>query len=392
MLSSIEKDLLENNEVILYCPKELFEIAESSGVKVIYDKDDLRPNAVIRRFDYLYKKYLIPLDFSKTYYRRFSYTKAGRFHRHLNRLLAFKRRHNIRYVRVFTALRRLNLLPVIAVAYDEIHLCTKLWNSIAFVGLGDYMVTYQESWDHPQKGPYFFTCRVHYCWPLLLQDTKKYQDGFAEIYSLQRVPKFDYLKRYEAKSFSVFKSSEFIEKYKGKYYIYPVCTSSSYHQINRYEISFIMLLAQICIELNIPLLIRPYPLAPIEDLKVFSVKNGLVCIDDSVVRSNGYEIFDSELMGYKKYQLLNARGVINVGTTFALDAASLNVPVLQLNLSKNFGAFSEVSRYEHIKSYLNDGLAELDNETRLKEMIANSFMEKQCIESLREFLNIDKNS
>ena len=60
-----------------------------------------------------------------------------------------------------------------------------------------------------------------------------------------------------------------------------------------------------------------------------------------------------EFQAYRYLLLKNSKLVINVSTTFGLDAAMADVPVMQLNISeKDFGSFAKLKENPHIVKYL----------------------------------------
>ena len=383
----IEQSIKSGHQITICCPRDLEMYARALNDSNILINDRYKPNRLIRKFDYLYKKYTVPFTFSTTYYRKYAFHGINRLDKVINFLLAGRRNYNIKYVRTFRLFFYLGLTPVFEEAFDEIHLCTKLSNTILFVGYSEKLVTYQESWDHPQKGPYFFVSSKHFCWPNLMQTTKRCQPDIGEIIPLEEIYKFTYTGRIS----NVLLGGgleNFLEKYQGEYLLYPICTSSTYHNVNKSELRFLEILIKLCKEESLPLFIRPYPLAPSKDLLAANTDSDLIFLDSSSTFKDGHEVFDANEINNKLYQIKNARAVVNLGTTFVFDAAALNRPVVQLRLGATFGAVSEISDYEHIATFLNNDLKELMDYEELKDYIVSNIDSLEKTKRLRDFLNL----
>lgn len=383
----ILQSIKDGHQTAICCPRDLEKYARAISDSNILQSERYKPNKLIRKFDFLYKKYTVPFTYSSMYYRKYAFHGINRVDKVINVLLAGRHNYNIRYVRTFRLFYYLGLTPVFEEDFDKIHLCTKLSNTILFVGYSEKLVTYQESWDHPQKGPYFFVSSKHFCWPNLMQTTKRHQPDIGEIVQLEEIYKFTYTGKV-SNELPGGGTENFIEKHQGEYLLYPVCTSSTYHNVNKSELRFLEILITLCKEENLPLFIRPYPLAPRKDLLAINTDSDLIFIDSRSTFKDGHEVFNANAINNKLYQIKNARAVVNIGTTFVFDAAALNRPVVQLRLGAKFGTVSEISDYEHISSFLNNDLKELMDYEELKDFIVSNIDSLEKTKRLRDFLNL----
>lgn len=214
-----------------------------------------------------------------------------------------------------------------------------------------------ESWDHPGKEPYLIFPDIHLCWnDDLREETKKIQgiDKTGIICPL----KFRYIKERVKKDLSEMKLSlsnnlkeEINKLFEIEYLLYPMCTSSKYYGFEG-EINFLKILAHSLKSSDRKLLVRPYPLAPIHDINYLNDIDNII-ISEINSCENGADVLNEEYLDHKYLSIIQAQAVINVGTTFALDAALCNIPVHQIKITGNdFGNFSEYSRGEHIKKFL----------------------------------------
>lgn len=114
-------------------------------------------------------------------------------------------------------------------------------------------------------------------------------------------------------------------------------------------------------------------MAPEKDIELLSaISNSYVGLGSGYL--DGSDVLDSEVQAFKYLINRYAHCVVNLGTTFAHDAALSNAKVLQLELvSDHYGIFTEYSKGLHIRKYLlNDlSLKFSDNQEELVGRIKN---------------------
>lgn len=396
LLPVIKEKVAQKNSVILYTErKNILDNAPIPDEVELFYIDDLK-SSVLAVLDRWIKKYFVPYDFSETYYRKFFRNKPSKSFLLLNRLLAWKSNHNRKYVRLFSFLSRVGLVKRIPFNIAELHVCTKVYYSYLLAPYAPKMISYMESWDHPQKGPYFIQSNLHYTWNNgLLEDTKYYQGDIGDITVINEIHKFRYTKQRQLSNTVNIISNELINdvkwltENKDKYIVYPVCLSSSYHNIQPYEIELIKFIADALRAISLILYVRPYPLAPKDDLKELEDYDNIK-IGKLKKIALGEEIFDQESVAHKIEVIRNAHTIVNLGTTFVLDSAYFSVPILQLNLDLSFGRIAEVSQYSHIKHFLNKKLRTV-NRANFEELVDKiKDRDRSYVHYLQQFLRIRK--
>ena len=335
-------------EVALVAPRALLEAAAIYlGVDraACHEIETLTSRAGQRLAKY-FELALVPWDFSADYAARKARRMSAR-DAHLKRVIApvtgrLVRQTNRRFVRTC---RMLGLGPstgsVLARA-DAVLSFTKVYKPHLLAGLPGRHVNVMESWDHPSKEPYFVYPDVHFTWNSELA---------ARTHALQRLPavrrcpplKFRYL----------FETSWTEGGRDGGRTVYPMCTSSAFAGFDG-EFALVRDLAEMLRENGRHLTVRPYPLAPAADTAALK-SIGDVEVETYPVATNSLEQLDPAYYEQKLASLRDTALVLNVGTTYAFDAALAGVPVIQIAPSREaYGSFASYVDAEHIRLYLND--------------------------------------
>jgi hypothetical protein len=392
--NEIQKCAKTGCEIILFVSNKInpYVINLPSNVKIFFIEDLKSKKG--EWIDYIFKAYFIPINFSKTYYRKIAnykkFTPQILFcFKLLNKIFSLKRNFNKKYVQLISFMVKINFINKLPIKFDFLHVYTKVNYSYLIAAYSHKIISHMESWDHFFKTPYFFNSILHYTWNnTFKEDIRIIQDNIGEIRT-ETIEKFNYTRMNILEDVSPFykKEIDWFKKNKNNYIIYPICLSSRYHEIQPSEIVFINYLIEILNETGLKIYIRPYPLAPISDLKEI-IENGHVKIGVMKEYFNGSEVFDKSFLQHKIELIKNAKKVINVGTTFVFDSAFLNTPITQLNLGKSFDVFSEVSAYPHIDKYLNIGLnkIETNDSNFIRDQILN--MDMSYLSYLKSFLEI----
>lgn len=313
------------------------------------------------RLQRLFEIIFVPIDFSATYSFRKRIIWTSR-HIQLNRLF-YKLRitsnnPNVLYSKIFNFLsvfygdkRLKHLKPDLLISF------TKVKTPYLLSNFDCRHISIMESWDHPGKEPYLINPDYHLSW------NRDLKTEIVQVQSLNYVGQISPLKFWYIKYLGNYSMAQIRKELPQQYgvdlefvksnscYLYPMCTSSQYFGFKG-EIEFVKDLAKSLMKSNEKLVVRPYPLSPLEDTKLLkSIPNIYVSYTDSL--GDGKEIFN-RFHNLHKFALLKyIVGVINVGTTFAFDAAMVNCPVHQIILQNDsYGEFSPYSRGDHIKKYL----------------------------------------
>lgn len=216
-----------------------------------------------------------------------------------------------------------------------------------------------ESWDHPVKMPYLIYPNQSLTWN---NDLKKdiVENQFFSSVNIIKPLKFRYIydfKRYsEAELFNMLRKEKYKKELSAlsgkKYILYPTTTSSLNQFAHKGEMQLIDRLCSASANEGIDIYIKPKPNGVDGDYDIFK-KNKNVIIGIYATDSNSMDLLDEEYNIYRYLLLKNAYLVVNVGTTFVLEAALADVPIVQLILrEKSFDNFSIYSKNLHIEKYL----------------------------------------
>ena len=335
-------------EVALVAPRALLEAAAiylSVDHAACYEIESLTSRAGQRLAKY-FELALVPWGFSADYAARKARRMSPRDARIKHAIAPVTgrlvRQTNRRFVRTC---RTLGLGPssgsVLARA-DAVLTFTKVYKPHLLAGLPGRHVNVMESWDHPSKEPYLVYPDVHLTWN---------SDLAARTRTYQRLPevrrclplKFRYL----------FENTWAEGGREGGRVVYPMCTSSAFAGFDG-EFALVRDLAKMLREDGRHLTVRPYPLAPAGDTAAL-MSIGDVEVETYPVAVHSLEQLDPAYYEQKLASLRDTALVLNVGTTYAFDAALAGVPVVQIAPSRGaYGPFASYVDAEHIRLYLND--------------------------------------
>ncbi len=375
--------VLVEHPYALYSVIELIELAKSKDIEVIligrkhiieyYDQNEFAKvdrfifieqyhSKLGKRLTELFELLFVGHNFSETYSSRKA-KKWQPFKLWLSEnvfvLKITRVKLNNIYATVFRLFTRLRLTKVLPIKNaDLVVSLTKENNPYLLAPWSAKHVSIMESWDHPMKEPYFINPFLHLTWnKALAKETEEFQN-LKQVAVLNEIPKFRYIRELSSSSSTLISSIQDAElreellDFKDKdYCVYPMCTSSDYYGFKG-EIDFLRDLARELCKQDIILYVRPYPLAPREDTDILNAISG-VHVGKLLSIEKGFDVLNRDVQIQKYYLIRQAKAVINIGTTFALDAALISCPVLQLKLlNDDFGSFSQYSRGGHIKKYL----------------------------------------
>ena len=217
-----------------------------------------------------------------------------------------------------------------------------------------------ESWDHIVKRPHLIKPSYFMTWNEDLKlDAKIYQNyrHMNYIYPL----KLRYIEKFSAMDYNnilkYISNESYLKDLKRinnkDVILYPV----SYTSVDNYErhldqLKFIKSLISVFSDSNFIFFIKPKPTGPIGDYdSLLGEKN--VIIGEYTPSLNKEDMLKDEYHAYRYLLLKKSKLVINAGTTFGLDAALADTPVLQLNITeKYFGTYAKSTKNPHIEKYL----------------------------------------
>jgi len=330
---------------------------------------DLYRSSIGNRLSKWFEIIFVPLNFSKTYEfrKKLTMTASERFVAQNTAWFKLKPKDvNTNYVEIFTFLSKAGVIKKLPSEFTNIIAFTKLRTPYLLSPYSEKLMLIMESWDHPMKEPYFACPAKHVAWNEPLKNEAIEFQNLSSVIT-KHTEKFRYIKERENISDKTLIStlteiySSDLEQLQGrKYSVYPMCTSSNYHAFEG-ELAFLKYLSATMAGSGRRLYVRPYPLAPREDRsKLELIDNVIVGIGSQSI--NGTDVLDEQAQTHKYLLMVNAQETINVGTTFAIDAALCHCPVLQLKLDDDqkcaaYGDFIKYSQGLHIVKYLWTNLA-----------------------------------
>lgn len=244
--------------------------------------------------------------------------------------------------------------------------------------------TFIGSWDHPFK----FSAAGHrsaqvFCWNNdLAIDWSHNQE--STIFRISYPFIFDYVMN-GYREFHVMRKV----KYKRTVVMYPFTMTSKSAQSFSEELVLVNAIISALRRKDIKVVLKPKP---------EEIAGSLKCIisDDIVSVANYFDAGSKEKMVLtQEYnlnrlrELANITFIINVATTFALDVALLDIPVVQLrfNAPMRFPALTKLQRARHTMSYVlhnHENMIEIDDKTDLVELIYNMIDDYEKMKHIAE--------
>ncbi len=219
-------------------------------------------------------------------------------------------------------------------------------------------INIMESWDHPMKFPYYIFPNYCLVWNKDLSiDTKKTQH-LNKVRQIDPL-KFRYIFKYKKWSFEKLNDgikntiySDELDRIKGlNIVLYPTTTSSS-GIMHKGEMKFIKSLCEIFEQTDYHLYIKPKPNAPKGDYDIFTEYENVI-VGAYSNNKNGLDMLDNNYHIFRYLLLCKSNVVINVGTTFALEASLLDKKLVQLRLkSGDYFGFAEFCKTYHLNKYV----------------------------------------
>ncbi len=198
-----------------------------------------------------------------------------------------------------------------------------------------------ESWDHPAKWPLGYVSKKVFLWNKNLGNDWAFCQADTDIdyaYPIKLL--------YAIKAENKGESSENIM-------MYPAITSKC-SDSDRYEEEIRFMEMLVSVEGGQKLLIKPKPNTVIGDLDYFTKYDNVVI--GSYQENNGRSSYglSDEYNNKRIEELSRCTSVLNLGTTFAFDAAAFGLPVIQLkfNCPKQFPIFSNFETFPHLHNHL----------------------------------------
>jgi hypothetical protein len=350
---------LDNVSVVVYTRKDLTKVAqEYFGIdnEKIHSIESI-DNKVLNLLHRIFLKFIVPHDFSTMYKNIHEKGTRGKIMESVSKFTSsFVSKNTInKMYTIFFGLFYRGFDNKVIVSISRVSkpylVCSKKIKHISIM----------ESWDHPIKSPYFFIPSVALTWNSALKDDLKLYQSFNNIDTIGPL-KFKYIYERNNKSISRVHTSILntiysneINKVKDKGYILYACTTSSINpESHKGELDLIDCIVRKIENKNLVLYIKPKPNGNRNDYDIFLSRHNVI-IGIYANNNNSIDMLDEQYHSFRYLLLYYSKIVINVGTTFSLEAALTNKKILQLKInSKDFGRFGAAASNEHIEKYLNN--------------------------------------
>lgn len=209
------------------------------------------------------------------------------------------------------------------------------------------IITIIESWDHIYKKPMGYIDKFTYLWNHeQIKDFKKFQSkSNCRIVFPKKV------------SYLMNKKKFIYEVIEPKTILYPVSTSSFTERENLFEseLRFIEYLCSFISKTNYELIIKTKPNGKNGDLDFLKLRySNINILESSMFNSTTNFYIDKDEINRRKDIFKKVDVVLNVATTYAIDASLYNKPVIQLDFenSKKFRKLSEFQENFHLQKFL----------------------------------------
>ena len=212
----------------------------------------------------------------------------------------------------------------------------------------NFVITFAGSWDHYYKfNSLGYETDIFIGWsPKMCDDWNRFQGCIDKKVGYPYI--FNYLAEKNISKESIEKNSEKDLEVKLKI-LYPFTCSKLTSEITLKDYYFEEVLfakeIQGLLNLNeVDFFVKPKPSA-LED-EIAELKKDFKVIGIQNRPKGNYDFFSEEYNNERNKLLRNIDGVINLGTTFGVDASIAKLPVMQLDLTKSI-----IKKYKHCKYY-----------------------------------------
>lgn len=231
--------------------------------------------------------------------------------------------------------------------------------------------TLMESWDHPQKRPVGYASRRVFVWSdALAEDWRMYQGDQDVVVGYPLKLKYA-MERGAAEIGEL--------KWRQRKVLYPA-TYSSYSDpaFFRDELAILDELCRVAGEAGLSVLVKPKPNGPKGDFESLGNRHGHVELAGDGGAAGPDQYFLDEAYNRERLDLMRrCDAVVNLGTTFGLDAAAFGLPVLQLWIEDDrvYPGVTRNFEFEHLQHLLGDGkhVLRVDAEHSLGAVLARAF-------------------
>jgi|GEM_PF-5258933 len=351
-------------------PSDLFIVTEAKNATLLFENEILQ-NLTPIFIDDLTKKWhsyfrlvfeatFVSKDFSSVYAYNNSITRQAFPLLAALQQLSFLKLPRNRINLIFSTLshRLGKLIYRKAIVFDTIYCFTKVYHSVLLNMISKERIAVMESWDHPMKFPFLFQANEAYTWnKFLKEDIGKFQ-GLSQIKQIKPL-KFHYIDRFKHLTLNEIENilstttyrNDIIELQEKSIVLYPTTTSSNGIE-HEGEMKLINSLCKAFKGSQHFLYIKPKPNGPIGDYDIFKTRPQVV-VGRYSSNFDSRDMLDDSYHLFRYYLIKKSFTSINAGTTFGLEIAYADKPLIQLDVTHDFHpGFSEFIHTYHLSKYL----------------------------------------
>ncbi len=331
--------LKKNYKVWLYLNEDLIKtdhtLLKNKNIEIVII-DNIKVPLLWKIVSHLFQIIFIDNDFSAMYKRDFK-KRYPFILRLINKISPYKIKNiNHRYYQVMSFFCKNSFKSRLVYAF------TLISKPYLFSSKNIKLILVMESWDHVEKRPHLIKPKTFLTWNNdLINDSIRLQnyDNIKITYPSKLRYANDFNNENEDFLFNQIKSdsyrSDILKIKNNKFVLYPVCLTSIDSKIRfDEECELISSLSEAFIDDKIRLFIKPKPTGPKNDYD-FLLKNKKIAVGEYAPSVEKFEMLTNEYHIYRYLLVKNVILVINLGTTFGLDAAMAGTKVLQLDLDKS---------------------------------------------------------
>jgi hypothetical protein len=306
----------------------------------------------------------------------------GIFYNIINKLFPFKIKNkniNNYYSSVLSFFNKFRFHGDFVIAY------TFVSKAYLFANKKTKIILIMESWDHIIKRPHLIKPDIFMTWNNDLKTDAIAHQNYKKIKYIYP-SKLRYINDLSKKSNNDIFNTITNIKYRNdlltimnkNVILFPVgLTSNDGYKRFLGEIKLIKSLAKMILNTDFIIFVKPKPTGPVGDYDILLNETNII-VGEYSPSANKLDMLKNEYHSYRYLLLKNSTILISLGTTFGLDAAMANIPILHLNLEfEEFKEFAIATKNPHVVKYLSSK-DYVVNYTSNDKIIFNSNLIEKC--------------
>ena len=361
----VEKYKNQNREIIIVTRASLVKTAESYFPQCVIKSREVYDSKLKNKIFHLYKLFFTDPLFAKPYRD----VKTDLYGRLLCKISEIIRLYKIRQLTrillfvFFRFCRHSKFDTSLVITFSRVS-CPYL-----FFGQTIKHLHIVESWDHAYKEPWFLRPRRTMVWNSDIRDEVKQYQGITRFHRIKPL-KFLYAGATRKRSYSTHnpdfeaaieenysRDMGFIGKNIRKYIVYPLAFSDSNLDYVVGELRFLDHLVEAAMHVGVTVYLKPKPFGQNGLLSSKFSNHSNVFVGSEPLLNNGLDLLSPTYNHYRRSLLKNCLKVIDIGSSFVIDAAMAEADTILLKIT-TFGYSDKFDRrridlghQRHFKDY-----------------------------------------